>query len=156
MYNSILLAVALQRWERYSAHALAVREVAAAVAKHAATPVQVLSVYEYEKTRVPTEFPPEMAARHRADMQQRTDSLMERRLDDFIAPLKEAGIEVKKLLRVGNPRKVIVETALQVVADVLIIGSHSKRGVLDIALGGTAQSIAHKAPCTVVMVSPKV
>lgn len=155
MYNSILLAVALQDWERYSAHAQAAREAAAALAKSAATPLQVLSVYEYERTPAPAGFPPDLAARHRSDMEQRTDSLMERRMDDFIAPLKEAGIEVKKLLRVGKPRKVIVETASHATADVLIIGSHSKRGVLDIALGGTARAITHKAPCTVLMVSPK-
>jgi len=156
MYNSILLAVALQHWERYSAHALAARDAATALAKSAATPLQVLSVYEYEKIDVPTGFSPEMAARHRSDMQQRTDSLMERRMNDFIAPLKEAGIEVHTILRAGNPRAVIVETALKVMADVLIIGSHSKRGIIDVTLGGTARHLTHAASCTVLMVSPKV
>src|SRR5215475_8948965 len=33
MYTTLLLAAALQQWERYSAHALAVREVAATLAK---------------------------------------------------------------------------------------------------------------------------
>ena len=63
---------------------------------------------------------------------------------------------MKTLLRVGNPRAVIVETARSVMADLLIIGSHSKRGILDIALGGTARHITHAAPCTVLMVAPKV
>ena len=53
MYTSILLSVALQDWERYSAHALAAREAAATLAKGAATPLHVLSVYEYERTAVP-------------------------------------------------------------------------------------------------------
>jgi nucleotide-binding universal stress UspA family protein len=96
-----------------------------------------------------------MAIRHRDDMRQRTDNLMERRMDDFIAPLKEAGIEVKTLLQVGNPREVIVQMALSVMADVLIIGSHSKGGIIDVALGGTARHITSRAPCTVLMVSPK-
>ena len=156
MYNSILLSVALQNWERYSAHALAAREAAATLAKGAATPLHVLSVYEYERIAVPAGLDAEMAARHRADMQQRTDALMERQMNDFIAPLREAGIEVKTILRVGNPREVIVETARNVTADVLIIGSHSKRGILDIVLGGTAHHISHAAPCTVLMVAPKV
>ena len=38
MYTSILLSVALQAWERYSAHALAAREAAATLAKGAAIP----------------------------------------------------------------------------------------------------------------------
>jgi nucleotide-binding universal stress UspA family protein len=82
--------------------------------------------------------------------------MMERRMREFIAPLREAGIEVKTILRVGNPREVIVETARSVMADLLIVGSHSKRGILDIALGGTARQITHAAPCTILMVSPKV
>jgi len=155
MYQSILLSVALQDWERYSAHTLAAREVAATLAKGAAMPLQVLSVYEYAKVSVPAGLNPEMAARHRSDMQQRTDDLIERQMNDFIAPLREAGIEVKKILRVGNPSEVIVETARNVTADVLIIGSHSRRGILDITLGGTARHITHAAPCTVLMVSPK-
>lgn len=154
MYQSILLAVALQDWERYSTHALAAREAAATLAKGAATPLHILSVYEYE--RIPaTGLSSEMDARHRDDLRLRTDNLIERRMDDFIAPLKEVGIEVKKVLRVGKPREVIPQMVLSVMADVLIIGSHSKRGILDIALGGTARHLTHEAPCTVLMVSPK-
>ena len=56
----------------------------------------------------------------------------------------------------SNPREVIVEAARSVMADLLIIGSHSKRGIIDISLGGTARHITQAAPCTVLMVSPKV
>ena len=63
---------------------------------------------------------------------------------------------MKKHLRVGNAREVIVEMARSVMADLLIIGSHSKRGIIDIALGGTARHLTSRAPCTVLMVSPKV
>jgi nucleotide-binding universal stress UspA family protein len=97
-----------------------------------------------------------MATRHRDDMRQRTDSLMHRRMDEFIAPLKASGLEVTPLLQVGNPREVMVQAALSAKADLLIIGSHSKRGVFDIALGGTARQITGRAPCTVLMVSPKI
>lgn len=154
MYDTILLSVALQNWDRYSAHALAARDVAAVMARDATNPLHVLSVYEYERRRS-SGLGSEMAARHEEDMRQRTDSQMERQLDDYIAPLKEQGIEVKKLLRVGDPNKVIVQAALSAMADLLIIGSHSKRGLFDIALGGTARQVTTHAPCTIVMVSPK-
>ena len=58
-------------------------------------------------------------------------------------------------MRVGNPRDVIPEVATTLKADLLILGSHSKRGVLDIVLGGTAQQVSKAAPCTVVLVSPQ-
>jgi nucleotide-binding universal stress UspA family protein len=49
----------------------------------------------------------------------------------------------------------IVQMALSVMADLLVIGSHSKRGIFDVALGGTARQISSRAPCTVLLVSPK-
>jgi nucleotide-binding universal stress UspA family protein len=94
-------------------------------------------------------------ARHRDDQHRQADVQMERRMGDFIAPLKSAGIEVNTFLRVGKPREIIVQMARSVTADLLIIGSHSKRGIVDIALGGTARRLTHEAPCTVLMVSPK-
>jgi nucleotide-binding universal stress UspA family protein len=36
-----------------------------------------------------------------------------------------------------------------------MIGSHSKRGLFDAVLGGTAQHVSRHAPCPVVFVSPK-
>lgn len=155
MEGTILLAVALQSWERHNEHALAAREVAAAMAKGSGKTLQVLSVYQYESPVYGGGLSMEMAARHQDEVLRRTDQLMEQRLEDYLAPLKQAGIAVKGLLRVGNPRRVIVETALRTLADVLIIGSHSKRGVLDIALGGTAQQVTSQAPCPVMVVSPK-
>jgi hypothetical protein len=43
MYKNILLAGALQHWDRYSVHALAARDVAAELARHAKQ-LHVLSV----------------------------------------------------------------------------------------------------------------
>ncbi len=80
---------------------------------------------------------------------------MEQKLAEYVAPLKETGLEVSKILRFGSPRETIVQVARDIEADVLIIGCHSKRGILDIVLGGTAQSVSRRAPCTVVPVSPK-
>ncbi|GIX47330.1 MAG: hypothetical protein KatS3mg131_1541 [Candidatus Tectimicrobiota bacterium] len=155
MYEVILLAVALQKWERYSAHALAARDVAVALAKGAGRRLHVLSVYDYEFATPSSGFSPELAARLREEQMQRTDSLMRQKLDEFVAPLKAAGLEVNALLRVGSPRNLIVQTATHLNADVLVIGSHSKRGLFDITLGGTAQYVSRHAPCTVVLVTPK-
>jgi nucleotide-binding universal stress UspA family protein len=155
MEDTILLAAALQNWERHSLNALAARDVAALMAKGSGNRLQVLSVYTYDAPTYGTGLSLEMVARIREDAMRRTDQLMDQRLDAYIAPLKQDGIEVTRLLRVGNPREVIAETALRILADVLIIGSHSKRGIFDIALGGTAQQILSHAPCPVLLVSPK-
>ncbi len=154
MYRNLLLAVALQRWEQYSAHALAAREVTAALARHAER-LHVLSVYDHPSVRVPTELPAEMAARLREQQIEQTDRLMAEKMDDFIAPLVSQGLPVSTILRLGSPRHLIVEVAHEVEADVIVIGSHSKRGLLDIALGDTARHVSGHAPCTVVMAAPK-
>jgi nucleotide-binding universal stress UspA family protein len=154
MYNTILLATALQRWDRYSAHALAARELALFIASNASKRLHVLSAYDHEYERVGG-IPHEMAARIREEAIQRTDQLMQERLSHYTAPLKGEGVEVTELLRVGNPREVIVRIARDIDADLIIMGSHSKRGILDVALGGTAQSVSRRAPCTVALVSPK-
>ncbi len=160
MYNTILLAVALQRWDRHSAHALAARDLALFMARdtskrlHVLSAYDVLSVHDYEYTR-PTEMMPEMADKIWNEEREYTDKIMEQKLDEYIAPLKKEGLKVTKILRNGSPREVIVQVAGDIDADLIIIGSHSKRGILDIALGGTAQAVSRRAPCTVVLVSPK-
>jgi len=155
MYHTILLAVALQRWDRYSAHALAARDVAAAFARGTSKPLHVLSAYEYEYLRTTPEITTEMQAKFREESMHQTDSVMVRKLDEYVAPLLTAGIEVSKILRVGDPREIIVLLATSLQADLVIIGSHSKRGLVDISLGGTAQQVSRHAPCTVVMVTPR-
>jgi nucleotide-binding universal stress UspA family protein len=155
MYNTILLAAALQRWERYSAHALAAREVAAALVQPTSKRLHVLSAYEYEYLPQMSELSLAMRAQFEQESKQRTDALMMQKLEEYVAPLLADGITVEKILRVGTARDMIVQVATNIQADLVIIGSHSKRGLLDISLGGTAQHVSRHAPCTVVLVSPK-
>src|SRR4029453_13882158 len=77
------------------------------------------------------------------------------KLEAYVAPLRAEGGAVSPIMRVGNPREVIVEVATSLKAELLILGSHSKRGLLDIVLGGTAQQVSKAAPCLVVLVSPQ-
>jgi len=155
MYRTILLAAALQHWDRYSTHAVAAREVAATLAKGATHHLHVLSIYDYHFKAPASGLPTEMVAQlHEEDLRS-TNRLMEQKIEDYIAPLKAAGLEVTTFLRAGNPRSVIVETAAELKADALVIGSHSKRNFLDIALGGTAKHLSQHVPCTVVLVSPE-
>jgi nucleotide-binding universal stress UspA family protein len=156
MYQTILLAAALQRWDRYSVHALAARDLAAAVARNTSTALHVLSVYQHESPRVLRDnVPPDAVRRFIASEIQRVDALMLQKIDEYVAPLRAQGLQVSKILRVGHARDVIVQVAAEIKADLLVIGSHSKRSLLDIAVGGTSQHVARHAPCTVVLVSPK-
>jgi nucleotide-binding universal stress UspA family protein len=154
MYKNILLAAAFQNWEHYSAHALAARDLAATLARQAER-LHVLSVYEHETSRVPAGLPDEMAAKLREQQTGQVDRSMAEKMEDYVGPLMSQGLPVATILRLGSPRHLIIEVAHEVAADLLVIGSHSKRGVLDIALGGTARHVSKHAPCPVVMVAPK-
>jgi nucleotide-binding universal stress UspA family protein len=155
MYRTILLAAALQRWDRYSAHAMAAREVAATMAKGATDHLHVLSVYDYQFKAPTSGLPQTMVAQLHEEDLRRANKEMEEKIEDYVAPLKAAGLEVTTWLRAGNPRSVIVETADELKADALVIGSHSKRNFFDIALGGTAKHLSRHVPCAVVLVSPE-
>jgi nucleotide-binding universal stress UspA family protein len=153
--NNILLAVALQQWERYSTHALAARDIVVVLARQAKQ-LHVLSVYEHEPAKIPASaLPSDVAAKLREQQIEQTDRFMAEKMDEYVAPLVSQGLPVSKILRLGSPRDVIVEVASEVGADLLVIGSHSKRGLLDFALGDTARHVSTHAPCLVLMVVPK-
>lgn len=151
MSTTILLAVALQHWEQYSAHALAARDVMKALASGNSTRLHVLSVYDYETIHTHG-LPPGMAATYRDAQMQRIDACLERKLDVYIAPFTAVGMQVSKLLWVGKPRDLIVQAAADIEADFLIIGTHRKRGRCDLTLGRTERYIRQHAPCPVLLV----
>ena len=154
MYKNILLAAAFQNWEHYSAHALAARDVAAALARQAER-LHVLTVYEHQTSRIPAGIPTELAVKLREQQTEGVDHAVAEMMESYVGPLLSQGLPVTKLLRQGSARHLIIEVAHEVDADLLVIGSHSRRGLLDIALGGTARHVSEHAPCPVVMAAPK-
>jgi nucleotide-binding universal stress UspA family protein len=151
--STILLAVALQHWERPHTHALAARDVAAALARCPAHLLHVLSVYAYPSIDT-YGLPLGLASRYRDEQMYGIDVSLRQKMRAYITPLEAAGIRVSTLLRVGQPRQTIVQVAQEIGADLLIMGTHSKRRLWHIALGGTAQRIGKYATCPVLLVSP--
>jgi nucleotide-binding universal stress UspA family protein len=155
MYRHILLAVALQQWDEFSPHAVAAREAAVALAHGAGAQLSVLSVYDYDEARPDTlSLPPEEISRYRDTQMQRIDEQMATKMQAFLAAIPIHQIPITPLLKVGNPRQVIVGTAEALGADCLVIGAHSKRSFLDVLLGGTAAAVSRQAPCAVMMIQP--
>src|SRR5918992_5091391 len=155
MYQHILLAVALQRWEAFSPHAVAAREAAVALAKGSGANLSVLSVYDYDyEPPEALSLPAGEVARYRDTQMARIDEEMAGKLQTFLADVQALGMPLTPLLKVGNPRELIVATAEALGVDLLVIGAHSKRSFLGALLGGTATAVSRHAPCTVVMVQP--
>jgi len=66
----------------------------------------------------------------------------------------EEKLERLAALLEGRPSEEIATLVKTIEADLLIIGSHSKRGVLDIGLGSTAAALMRDLDVTVLMVKP--
>jgi nucleotide-binding universal stress UspA family protein len=162
MYRHILLAVALQQWDEFSPHAVAAREAAVAFARGSGAQLSVLSVYDYDdKQPEALSLSPETLslssedlARYRDTQMARTDELMATKMQAFLAGASAPEPPITPLLKVGDPRQLIVATAEALGVDCLVIGAHSKRSFLDVLLGGTATAVSRHAPCAVVMVQP--
>ena len=81
MYRTILLAAALQHWDRYSAHALAAREVAGSIAIGATHHLHVLSVYDYKFKAPASGLSAEMLTKLREEDLRRAHNLMEQKIE---------------------------------------------------------------------------
>jgi nucleotide-binding universal stress UspA family protein len=161
MYQHILLAVALQRWDTVSPYALVAREVAVALAQGAGAKLSVLSVYDYELLSVygddrltPPGLPPELVTRYWEDHRHAIDVMMAAKMEAFLAGIRGVNLPIAPILAVGESRETIVTMAETLRADLLIIGTHSKRNVFHVVLGGTAAHVSRHTACPVLMVKP--
>lgn len=57
-----------------------------------------------------------------------------------------------KLLRTGDARDVIIQTAKEVGAELIVMGTHGRRGVTRALLGSVTETVVRMAPCPVLTV----
>ena len=65
---------------------------------------------------------------------------------------KEAGIELKTLMRPGHPAQTIVAVAKEGKFDLVLMGHTGLSGVWAAFLGTTAEKVSRHAPCSVLIV----
>ena len=76
-------------------------------------------------------------------------------LDKAAAPLREEGIEVETVLLEGSDERVaevIARRAREAGVDLVILGTHGRRGVNRLLLGSDAEHVARIAPAPVMLV----
>lgn len=136
-YERILLAAALQRYVQFTPLAIRTRELAAALAEKFGAALDVLTV------QAPVQLLPHVET-------------TEEKLARYAEPLEKLSLKVSLIYREGKPSTVIRQVVEDMNADLVIIGSHSKRGVLDVRIGSTAAALERKLPATVMMIRPTV
>jgi len=92
--------------------------------------------------------PPEMAigyAPELADMKQPAHELVERIAD----LLRNAKFKAETATEAGDVRECILDAAAEWHADLIVVGSHGKRGIQRFLLGSVAEFVARHAKCSV-------
>lgn len=115
--------------------------------RHENTEVLVLHVLQPVEP-VP---PPEMAQDYAPELEDEkrpAHALVER----IAAELRRAGFTAQAEVLIGDVTKVIIERATEWHADLITLGSHGHRSILDILLGSVAESVARRAECSVTIV----
>lgn len=83
------------------------------------------------------------------------DEIMARKkqaLEELVAP-HSAKLPLGTALRkTGDARTAIVTVAEELRADLIVMGTHGRRGVSRLVLGSVAESVARTAPCPVLLV----
>ena len=64
------------------------------------------------------------------------------------------GVDAESIQPQGAIGRVLCETARTLDVDLLIVGSHQRRGISELMMGSTSNYIMHHAPCSVLVVHP--
>jgi nucleotide-binding universal stress UspA family protein len=72
--------------------------------------------------------------------------------DAIKATLEDVAVTVSTEVLFGSPDSRIVETAEEMGADLIIVGSHGYRRWARLLLGSVSSSVVHHAPCSVMVV----
>ncbi len=134
-YQTICVAVALQRYLDFTPVALQQRAVARAIAIVNEATLTVVSV------NTPVDLLPHLAT-------------TEEKIQRFVEPLTADGLSVNTILRTGKPSAEILKVIEEIEADVLIMGSHSKSGPLDIGLGSTVRALPQDLDVPLILIRP--
>jgi len=66
--------------------------------------------------------------------------------------LRDAGFHVETVVEVGDAKAVILDAAAQWPADLIVLGSHGRKGLERFLMGSVSEAVARHAPCSVQIV----
>ena len=77
---------------------------------------------------------------------------VEERLEQLVERARKSGVRAQALILTGNPDEAITEAADEQAADLVIVGTHGRKGVSKFFLGSVASRVISTAPCPVLTV----
>ncbi len=64
-------------------------------------------------------------------------------------------IQLKTAVLTGTPSTAIADFALEKAADMILVGTHGRKGLARVLMGSQAEALLREAPCQVLVVKPK-
>lgn len=124
-----------------------------AIEMAAALGARVTVLHSYE---VPVVGVPDGALVSSAEMAASLASSAQEALDKVVDAQKGRGVGLTAVLRNGEPRTTIVAVAKEVGADLVVMGTHGRRGIAHLLIGSVAEYVVRTAPVPVLTVrAPK-
>lgn len=78
-----------------------------------------------------------------------------KKLDALSDEIRKEGLPVETIFKEGVPSIEIIRTAREVAADLIVMGTHGRRGFPHILMGSVAERVVREAPCPVFIVREK-
>lgn len=79
----------------------------------------------------------------------------EREMKDFQVNMEKEGVQVHEVIRGGFIDKEIIDCADKEKFDLIVMGTHGRRGLSRMFLGSVAEKIIRHAHCPVLTINPK-
>lgn len=78
-----------------------------------------------------------------------------KKLDGEAEAVKRRGINVRPYFKEGSPLDEILHVAEETGADLIVLGTHGRRGVDRFVMGSVADRVTRRAPCSVLIIREK-
>lgn len=75
--------------------------------------------------------------------------------DAWLGNVDLSGLACERLTLKGHAAETIVETAAQLAADLVVMGTHGRSGIAHALLGSVTLRVAREAPCSVLAIRPE-
>ena len=83
------------------------------------------------------------------------EELAEQKLDVLATATRRRHRPTRALVRTGSTHGVVLETAVRMRADLIVMGTQGRSGLSHLLLGSVAEKVVRLAPCPVLTVGPK-
>lgn len=77
-------------------------------------------------------------------------------LQSLVEEAKQVGVTADLIQEIGQPEHQICESAQEWSADLIVIGSHGRKGLNELIVGSVSNYVSHHVPCAVLLVHQQV